>query len=148
MATIKGGEKFEKAMAELAASLNQPGTLRVGFLEGSSYPDGTPTAMIAAIQNFGAPARGIPPRPFFSNMVADKSSGWGGVIAIDLKAHNYDTVHALNIVGELIQDQLKESILETNAPPLAASTIRRKGFDKPLIDTSHMINSVAKEIKT
>lgn len=148
MASIRGGEKFELAMAELAAQINQPGTLRVGFLEGSTYPDGTPTAMVAAIQNWGAPAVGIPPRPFFSNMVADKSSGWGGIIAADLKAHKYDTIHALDTVGEAIEGQLAESILETNSPPLAESTIRRKGFDKPLIDSSHMINSIAKEIKT
>lgn len=120
--------------------------VKVGFLEGATYPDGTPVALIAAIQNFGAPARGIPPRPFFSNMITEKGPGWGGKLARVLKAANYDTATALGRMGEGIAGQLRTSINETNSPALADSTIAAKGFDKPLIDTGHMWNSIAYEV--
>jgi hypothetical protein len=71
MAEVKGGEKLEAALATLATKLAVPATLRVGFLENAKYPDGTPVAAVAAWQNYGTGS--IPPRPFFSNMVAQKS---------------------------------------------------------------------------
>jgi hypothetical protein len=41
--------------------------------------------------------------------------------------------------------QIQQSIRDTNEPPLAPATVRRKGFDKPLIDKAIMINSAASE---
>jgi len=148
VAVISGGEKFEAAMLELARKINQPKTLRVGFLEGAKYPDGTSVAMVAAIQNYGAPSRGIPPRPFFSNMVAEKSPEWPAAIAGLLKSTNYDVDATLTQTGEAIKGQLQDSINNGSYAPLKQSTIDRKGFDKPLIDTAHMLNSIDYEIKS
>ena len=49
-------------------------------------------------------------------------------------------------MGQGISGQLKQSIVDTNEPPLAASTIARKGFAKPLVDTGHMLQSVDYEV--
>ena len=147
MAAIKGGKKFEAAMADLARRVSRPGTLRVGFLENAKYPDGTPVAMIAAIQDFGAPSVGIPPRPFFRNMIKDKQSEWPKAVADLLRANNYDAVRTLELTGEAIAGQLRQSIIDTNSPPLAETTIQRKGFSKPLVDSGHMLNSVDYEVK-
>ena len=76
MATISGGQKLDAALREMASKVAVPATLRVGFLENAKYPDGTPVAMVAAIQDYGAPGAGIPPRPFFRNMIADKQREW------------------------------------------------------------------------
>lgn len=140
---IKGGQKLAATLARLAASLKQGATLRVGFLEGATYPNGTSVALVGAVQNFGAPKRGIPARPFFSGMVKSKSGGWGAAVAANLRATNYDVPVAMARVGEGIKGQLQQSIRDLWAPPLAPATVKRKGFDKPLIDTGHMINSVA-----
>ena len=148
MATIKGGDKLAAALAKISQGVSQPALLRVGFLESARYPDGKPVAMIAAIQDFGAPSRGIPPRPFFRNMVKAKKGEWPKAIADLLKANDYDAVKVLGIAGEAIGGQLRQSIIDTNEPPLAPSTIKRKGFAKPLIQTSVMINSIAHEVKT
>jgi hypothetical protein len=148
MATIRGGEKLQKKLAELTAKLGKGGTLRVGFLEGATDTDGTSVPMKAAINEFGAPSRGIPPRPFFRNMVAAKSDTWGEAVELNLVQTDYDVGKTLARVGEGIKGQLQQSIRDTNSPPLAASTIKRKGFDKPLIDTGNMINSVDFEIKS
>lgn len=147
MATIKGGEKFERAMARLAANLTKPGTLRVGFLENATYPDGKSVAMIGAIQNYGAPGAGIPPRPFFSNMVASKKGGWPRALATNLRANDYDAQKALALMGEGIAGQLRQSIKDTNSPPLATSTIARKGHDKPLVESGIMLGSVDYDVK-
>jgi hypothetical protein len=148
MATVKGGEKALKEIARIVLLLRKPGVLKVGFLENARYPDGKPVAMIAAIQNFGAPRAGIPPRPFFTNMIKQKSAEWPKAMARLLKSEKYDAERVLKLTGEGIKGQLQQSIRDTNAPPLAASTIKRKGFAKPLIHTGHMINSVDYEVDT
>jgi len=146
VAVLTGGGKLDTALADVARKLASSDAVKVGFLEGATYPDGTSVAMVAAIQNFGAPARGIPPRPFFSNMVSAKSPGWGASLARVLKASNYDATTALRQMGAGIAGQLQTSITETNAPPLAEATIARKGFVKPLVDTGHMQDSVDFEV--
>jgi hypothetical protein len=143
--TLEGGEKLKRALADISRKIGGGGTLKVGFLSNATYPNGTPVAMVAAIQNFGAPSRNIPPRPFFSNMIAKHSSEWPDDIRSQLRATNYDATLTMNRVGAEITGQLKQSIRDTNEPPLAPATIRKKGFDKPLIDTSVMINSAAHE---
>lgn len=148
MATIKGGAKFQAAMAELARKIAKPATLRVGFLEKARYPDGKPVAMIAAIQEYGAPRAGIPPRPFFRNMINEKQGEWPEAIAGVLRAQNNDVDRALDIAGAAIAGQLRQSIVDLWEPPLAPSTVARKGFDKPLVDTGHMLKSVDHEVKS
>lgn len=138
----------EKALNEILKKVGNGAVLRVGFLEGATYPDGKPVALIAAIQNFGAPARGIPPRPFFDNMIANKQEEWGPASAALLKQNNFDAAKTMGQVGEVIKGQLQQSIRDTNAPALKPATVKRKGFDKPLINTSHMINSADYEVKT
>lgn len=165
VAAIVGGDKMSRFLGEIARKLTggQP-QLRVGFLEDATYPDkdNTPVAMIAAIQNFGAPSVGIPPRPFFSNMVRDKSPGWPEAIVKNIKRTRYDVQQTLRLVGEGIRGQLQQSIRDTNSPPLAESTLEGRGVGgmvynpkdkktfgaKPLIATGHMINSVDFEVKT
>lgn len=144
---ISGGEKLKAALQEISKNLEKGGTLKVGFLSGATYPDGTPVALVAAIQNYGAPRAGIPPRPFFSNMVADKSPEWPKAIEGLLKSNNYDTGKTLNLAGEAIKGQLQQAIRDFDGVPLAPATIRRKGHAKQLIDTSHMLNSVAYNVK-
>lgn len=146
MVTIRGGEKLDAKLRELAEKLGKGGTVRVGFLEGATYPDGTSVATVAVTQNYGSEANGIPARPFFSNMVADKSPGWGDSFVAVLKEANYDVPLALDRMGAGIAGQLRQAIVDTNAPPLADATIARKGFAKPLIDTSNMFNSVDHEV--
>jgi hypothetical protein len=99
--------------------------------------------MVAAIHNYGAPKAGIPPRPFFTNMIKEKSPGWPKALATNLVANNYDVDLTFRQMGEGIQGQLQDSILNGDWTPLKPATVAAKGFDKPLVDTSHMINSVA-----
>lgn len=162
MAKTTGGDKAARVLLQMGAALNNARTVRVGFLENATYPDGTPVAMIAAIQNFGAPRAGIPPRPFFSNMIRAKKAEWPKAIAGLLKANKYDAAKTLKLTGEAVSGQLRQSIADTNSPPLAPYTLARRGvpgmvYDpadpktfraKPLVDTGHMLGSVDYEVQT
>jgi hypothetical protein len=147
MATIKGGSKLDAALSAIAAKISRPATLRVGFLENATYPSGESVAMIAAINEYGSPSRGVAPAPFFRNMIAAKSPGWPAAVAINLKAKNYDVDATLRLVGEGIKGQLQAAIQDFVGEPNAESTIARKGFDKRLIDSTVMLNSVDFDIK-
>lgn len=148
--TIKGGDKLAAAMRDIAKNLKKGGTLKVGFLEGAKYPNGTPVAMVAAIQNFGAPRAGIPPRPFFSNMVKEKSKSWPKAIEENLRRSNYDTALTLERVGEGIASQLQQAIIDTDAPPLSPVTVMlrgMKGNDPSLKVTGKTVGQAAARVK-
>lgn len=160
MATAKGGNRLAGFLNQIANRVQKGKFVKSGFLKTATYAGGKPVAMIAAIQNYGAPGAGIPPRPFFTNMVKDKSSGWGVAVAKNLKAANYDSDVALDRVGEGIDGQLRASIIATNEPPLAPSTLRKRGYTgkafdpkdkstfgaKPLVDSGIMLGSVDHEV--
>ena len=144
---IRGGEKMVMVLAEMNAKLKGAHLVRVGFLGNATYPGGTNVATVAAIQEFGAPAAGIPPRPYFRNMIARRKSEWPKILAQAIKQNDYAAEPALATLGEAVVGQLKQSILETNDPPLKPATVKRKGFSKPLIASSNLINSVDREVE-
>ena len=127
----------------MAAKLSKPGTVRVGFLEGSTEPDGTSLPMIAAIQEFGSPKNHIPPRPFMRNTIAAKSSEWPDGIAMDLKATNYDINKTLHRVGAKIAGQIQESIFDLYSPPLSPVTVMLRGMKSK--DQSLVVNRTVVE---
>lgn len=146
--SFTGGAKLEAYLAKIAKQADKSATLRVGFLEGATYPDGTSVPMVAAIQEFGAPSKGIPPRPFFRRMIAEKKDTWGPAIGRLMKANEFDAEKTLGQAGMGIKGQLQQSIKDLTSPPLAPATVAAKGFEKPLIDTGHMLNSVDFDVKT
>ena len=181
MAKVTGGKKLGAKLESLAKKLGG-GTggvskVRIGFLEGATYVNGTPVAMVAAIQEYGAPKAGIPPRPFFRTMIAKHKAEWPKAVAALLKANDYDVVTTLKKTGEAISGQLRQSIVDTNAPPLSPVTLMlRKMFGnhperirardvaearrrvaagesyegvsvKPLVWTGNLLNSVDYEVK-
>lgn len=147
MAEIKGGDRLKDFFQHLNDKLDNASSVKVGFLAEATYPDGTPVAMIAAIQEYGAPRAGIPPRPFFRNMIAAKSAEWGPAMGELLIENDFDSLRMYQLTGEAISSQLRQSIQDTNSPALAPATIKRKGFAKTLIDTGHLYQSVAYEVK-
>jgi hypothetical protein len=125
---IKGDKKLEQSLQKLSKGLSKGGTLRVGFLEGSTYPDGTSVPMVAAIQEYGAPSVGIPPRPFFRRMINEKSKEWPKAIAGLLKATDGDVHKTLMLTGEALKGQLQASIVNLVDPPLSPVTVMLRGM--------------------
>lgn len=143
MATLKGGEKLEKALAAISDKMS--GTLRVGFLEGATYPDGTSVAQVAFWNEYGTTS--APARPFFRTMINRESPGWAILLGKAAEHYNYDGPTVLKFMGVKVAEDLQSSITGWQDPPNAKSTIRIKGFNKPLVHTNHMHDSVDFEVK-
>jgi hypothetical protein len=146
---ITGGVKFDDWLRKIAQRVGRTGVVRVGFLEDATYPDGTSVATVAAIQNFGAPVRGIPPRDFFSRMVREQSPRWGGKFARILQQTDYDVDRSLGLMGEGIAGQLREYIVATNSPPLSAITLmlrKMKADDPDLVVTGATVGEAARRV--
>jgi hypothetical protein len=101
--------------------------------------DGTLVAQVAANNEYGT--SNAPPRPFFRIMITEHADEWPVNLAVALKSTNYDVGKSLGLVGMRIRDQLRKSIIDLMSPPNAPATIKKKGFDNPLIETSTMLKS-------
>lgn len=134
--TLKGGDRTKAVLARIGTQVGKGGVVKVGFLATSRYPDGTYIAQVAFWNEFGTTR--APARPFFRGMIADKSPTWGKALSKNLKATNYNSERTLGLMGQGIADQLTESIVNWSQPPNADSTVARKGFNDPLIDTGEM----------
>jgi len=140
---LKGADSLMKKLQAIAESMDA-GHVDVGFMSEAKYPDGTGVAQVAFWNEFGTATS--PPRPFFRGMIARDSGNWPEVMARQAKGTNLDGAKTLGLMGEYIGGQLIQSINDLETPKLADSTVAAKGFEKPLIDTSHMINSITYQI--
>lgn len=116
-----------------------------GLFEEDVYENGQNVAEVGAYNEYGTST--IPARPFirpaldndFSSRVLKTeekkllSSMWRGT----------KTAAKLNEgLAELIVEKIKHNIETLTDPPLSPVTIKKKGSDKPLIDTGLMLASV------
>lgn len=142
---LKGSDKVMKALEDIARKMGGGG-VSVGFMEGATYPDGTPVAAVAFWNEYGNPSQNRPPRPFFREMIAAESPSWPEKMAKLAKATDFDGEKVLGMMGEDVKGALQQSITSFETPPLAPSTIEKKGNGKPLIDTGHMLQSITYEV--
>lgn len=119
--------------------------LEVGFMAEATYPDGTSVAEVAAKNEFGDPKENRVARPFFRRMIAEKKKNWATDLN-SLLAHGNSIDEALDLLGKRMGEDLQMSIRNFTDPPLRPSTIAKKGFDKPLIDTANMLMSVSHRV--
>ena len=142
-----GSEALEKLADQIKKS-----KIEVGFFESAKYPDGTPVAYVAAIQEFGYPAGNIPSRPFFRNAIS-QNDGWKPLATKAMSAvveGRIELNQALNQMGLKMAADVKDSITDGSYEALKQSTLdarqsrkRTKGVaSKPLIDTAQMLQSV------
>ncbi len=121
--SLKGGEILSRKLGEIAKKLGTKHQISVGFMSNARYDNGTYVAMVAAIHNYGAPAAGIPARPFFTNMVQDQKSTWGPKLGHLLKKEGFSAQNALQALGEDIGGELRESIIHGNWADLSEITL-------------------------
>jgi len=88
----------------------------------------------------------IPPRPFFRNMISKRSKRWGKLIAKLLKKYKFNYSQAMAAMGQVVSEELQQSIVNFSSPKNAPSTIARKGFDKPLVDSGNLMRAVNYEV--
>ena len=153
MVAFKGGDKLARRLQEIAYRAGSAKSVRAGFPEGATYPDGTSVPMVAAVQEFGGTAQisgrqvTVPARPYFRPAIAEGQQHWGEDLAKLIKANDYDARKALKQLGEQIAGEIRASIGAVTSPPLASSTVRGKGSSKPLIDSGLLLRSVDCEVE-
>ena len=121
----------------------QKATLEVGFWD-DTYSDGKSVANVAAFNEYGGGH--TPPRPFMRNCVKRNRRKWRNIVQDRLPV-NLDIKKTFQTLGEDMVEDLRMEIYRTNTPPNAPSTVERKGFNKPLIDTGKMVSSIRMEVK-
>lgn len=104
-------------------------------------------ATILAIMEHGSPVKNIPPRPLLKpvlNKHKDKILEiFGKVYAMLLAGDEQGADRELDILAQRVQRWTQSFFTEDNGwAPNAPSTIRRKGSDKPLIDTGSLRQSI------
>lgn len=134
-------QRFQLAMKELNGLQT-----KVGWFEGNKYPDGTPVAYVASIQEFGYPAGGIPPRPFIRPTISAQQGAWTDATAKMVRRIGTGQMTARSVMetlGGLAAGDIRKAIAEVTAPPLdkrtlAARRSRGNNSTKPLVDTRIM----------
>ena len=126
---------------------------KIGYFPSAKYPDGTSIASIASIQEFGAPSKNIPPRPFFRPTMDAQRAEWKqkmGQFAIRIMQGKMTVRSSFDAIGIVAAGQVRKTIATLMSPPLKKSTLlarqsrARKGSKykylstKPLIDTGDM----------
>ncbi len=142
MAALLGGDNLQKALAEISKRME--GSVNVGFLEGATYPDGTPVAQVAFWNEYGTTT--IPPRPFFRTTIEGKSQSWSLVMAKAAYQSKFDGEYTMKMVGIRASEDIQQAIVGWTTPGNADSTIAIKGFDKPLIHGGDMMRAVDYEV--
>ncbi len=153
--TKKAGlsETLKKTIVEINHS-----ALRVGWGENQKYDNGTPVAMIAAQNEFGNPAKKIPPRPFMRPAISAQGDNWKKQLSGGIKMVFSDKLTVSNVfeaVGKLVVSDIQKSISKVTSPALKPSTIKARlrgkkvgnagTASKPLVDTGYMMASITHE---
>lgn len=139
--TPEGRRYFEalKKLSELE--------VQVGFQGDESYEDGTSIAEIAAYNELGS--SDTPARPFmkqsFENHEDELRAACERVNAAIASGKSVE--QALDALGVAIKGLVQTEIVDGDFTENAPSTIKKKGSDKPLIDTGTMRQSVNYVVK-
>lgn len=139
-------------------------TVEAGWFESSRYPSedgrqGLLTSHVARMQEFGfttvlnfghGPVRiEVPARPFMRyayEMFSKERRKYEQNIAKKIFSGTIDARQALGQIGLALEGCIVRSIRNGPWEPNAPYTIKVKGFDKPLIHTSHMWQTVSSQV--
>ena len=123
MAGLGGGDKLRAELNRRMANLATAKAVQAGFAQGSRFENGVSMATAAAANNYGAPSRGIPPRPFFSNAVAEGRKTWGQLLALELKRHDFHAARALEGMGAHMAQDIAAALVAITGPALSQVTL-------------------------
>jgi hypothetical protein len=163
-AKIVGGKKLKLALDAIEKKITQGGVLRVGFLEGATYPERTNARFLAAVGSNATPTvqpqvsvaqvafwneygtKTAPARPFFRTTIRLGSDRWAAILAHAIPHFDYDGEKALRLLGQSMRDDIESAIAQWSEPGNAPLTIKIKGFDSPLKDSGQMQRDVDFEV--
>ena len=137
----KNGELYKRI-----ENLNDSRVAVGWFKETEPYPDGKRVAEVAYDNEFGNRSRGVPQRSFFRTTIHANENQWVKLCSKLLKS-GLPMPMVLETMGGVIQGDVQEKIYQIAAAGgNSERTIARKGFDAPLIDTSHMVKTISYKV--
>jgi len=145
-----------KALVHKIVAQAQARHILAGFLASAIYESGIPVAYVAAIMEYGCPAKNIPPRPIFGPTVDRCEATWRELakrLGQAVLQGKLTPDQALEQLGLAATGDLAETLINTNEPPLAERTIinreykKRRGFPvgsltKPLQESGYMLSQI------
>lgn len=153
--------KISAALSSIPDGFNGK-VAKIGWLESAQYPDGTEVAYVAAIQEFGSPEKGIPPRPFIQPTIDTEQANWLKIMidgAKQVQDGKIDAEDVLRAVGVQAAGDIRKAIANVTSPALKESTVKArarkyksgksevtKSLTKPLIDSGLMISSCTNSV--
>ncbi len=155
-AVVIRSKKFDALVSKLDAAQKSRKVGKVGWVNKSKYTDGTLIAMVAAVQEYGNPAKNIPARSMLGATVEKQKDKWAEIVT-QIGKTTLQNDDPLDVVLESLVDRaagdVRKTISDLTEPPLKKATIaarlrRRKDrktigkLDKPLIDTGVLLNTV------
>ncbi len=115
--------------------------------DAAPYPDGTSVAKVGIAHEYGI---GVPERSFMrstfkENLPEYKKLVEGAVVAA-IKGKR-KIKNSLGRIGSKVASDIKAKIVAIQEPGNSEATKAKKGSSNPLIDSSHMKNSVTYEVE-
>lgn len=137
------GRRYFKELEKLAGL-----EVQVGFQGDEAYEDGTSVSEIAAYNEFGT--SNIPARPFMKQSFENHESELQAACDQVNKAiaQGRSAEQSLETLGVIVKGIVQQEIVEGGFAANSPATIKKKGSERPLIDTSHMRQSVNFVIKS
>lgn len=102
---------------------------RVGWGQAAKYEDGTSIAVVAAVQEFGSPAKGIPPRSFMRTTTMEQKSHWAGMVETAARGVAEGKLGVDQVMQGLTQQaagDVRKKITEITSPELLPETIKSR----------------------
>lgn len=147
--TIKKMDKLPQILASLEKAQDKDILIGIPQQKASREGDGPTNAELAYLHEHGDPAHNIPPRAFLQpSMEANKmtiADKMGGVINSALSGDTAGVENKMEALSLYGANKAKAWFVDpqNNWPANAPSTIKRKGSDKPLIDTQGMRKAIS-----
>lgn len=129
MKVIRKPGEGAKRLAFLLKALKTTKCVKVGYFKSAKYPNGTPVAYVATIQEYGDPSHNIPPRPTMRPAVAHNRNNWRAIArdgAKQMLSGDLTVDQVLDRLGSVAAGNIKEEIINKISPPLKESTLRAR----------------------
>jgi hypothetical protein len=142
-----GYKRFMRGMRKLMRRLRKEKDVRVNV--GVHEDAGAELTMIAAVNEFGSSDGRIPERSFLRSTLDERKRDIADRLtaAADAALDGSPLDKEYAIIGEEVAGWVKQKIRDIDTPENAESTIAKKGFDNPLIETGRLRNSIRAEVK-
>lgn len=155
MATVRRTEGDARKKLDAAIKFLAENEAAAGWFDSSVYPDGTPVAYVAVIQEFGSPQQNIPSRSFQRLTIAEQKQNWAVLFAQGSRQvlnGKLTGKQFLDSFGLQVAGDMRKTISNITEPALADSTIAarasKRGVDvdavnkDPLRDTGYMVSTL------